>query len=113
MDGDLHDIHPAPLKMFQFLSLGRVLRTGFVSTANGTCCGIYYTISCDGAATRPLRIYRTGSPDFIPTVSWYPKGRQRLYGVLTAKCYYTNYSIPTSTKLEKSRTFTLSFRLVL
>ena len=25
----------------------------------------------------------------------------------------TNYSIPTSTKLEKSRTFTLSFKLVL
>ena len=31
----------------------------------------------------------------------------RPYGIIT------NYSIPTSTKLEKSRTFTLSFRLVL
>ena len=113
MDGDLHDIHPASLKMFQLLSLGRVLRTGFVSTANGTCCGILYKLAV--MAPRPVHF---GYIEQGPLTSFRrcPVSEGAINDYMASSRpngIITNYSISTSTKLEKSRTFTLSFRLVL
>ena len=113
MDGDLHDIHPARLKMFQFLSLGRVLRTGFVSTANGTCCGILYQLAV--MAPRPVHF---GYIEQGPLTSFRrcPVSEGAVNDYMESSRpngIITNYSIPMSTKLEQSRTFTLSFRLVL